>query len=155
MFPASVLAARVSPEIEHQARGRCAGIALSRLAAEGVLTSEHGVRLGFSLGGPCRPTLNDTRLMEQVNALSESIPDIVMQAVGDASRALLAFVAEMAGKIAKARAELQDALAELVTLTYRVGDDVDLSGLQNLPALNGRRASAVKIFTARACWSTA
>lgn len=94
---------------------------------------------------------SERRLTEQVRALSESIPDIVMQAAGGACRALLSDVAQPAAEhIAKVRSELHDSLAELATLTYRVGDEVELNGLQNLPALNGRRGSVVQLFPERA-----
>lgn len=42
------------------------------------------------------------------------------------------------------------ALAVLATPTYRVGDEVDLNGLQNLPALNRRRGRVVQLFPERA-----
>lgn len=44
------------------------------------------------------------------------------------------------------RSELHGALAELAALTYRVGDEVELNGLQGLPALNGRRSSVVQLL---------
>lgn len=58
----------------------------------------------------------ERRLMEHMRALSEYIPDIAMQAAGDACRTLLSDVAQTAGdNIAQVRLELHDALAESAT----------------------------------------
>mmetsp|Transcript_29864 Transcript_29864/g.85191 ORF Transcript_29864/g.85191 Transcript_29864/m.85191 type:complete len:362 (-) Transcript_29864:149-1234(-) len=94
---------------------------------------------------------SERRIMEQVSQLTDSFPDIVVKAVGNTCRPLLSDVAQTAqAHIAKVRAEIHDSLAELATLTYRVGDEVEVNGLQNLPDLNGRRGSVVQLFSARA-----
>jgi len=86
----------------------------------------------------------ERRLMEQVSELTDSIPDIVVKAAGNTCRQ----TAE--AHIAKVRSERHVSLTELATLTYRVGDEVEVNGLQNLPDLNGRRGSVVQLFSARA-----